>query len=191
MPDHFSPQQSLQLIQSMIAKTKSHMGENRFYFLLWGWVVLLAILVQFVLKVVLHYRHHYLVWLVTIVAVFATIWHNRRQSSKSKVRTYVGESMNSLWMGIGISFFVMSFIISAGIGWLHAWPFMILMYGLGTFISGKILQFKPLVVGGIANWLIATVTVFLPYDYQLLAAAAAVAISYLIPAYLIKPEKQQ
>lgn len=188
MQEQFSPQQSLQLIQSMIDKTKLNMSENRFYFLLWGWVVFLAILAQFVLKTVLYYPHHYLVWIVTLIAFVITIVRQKRYGRQQKVRTYIGESISSLWMGVGISFFVMSFIISAGIGWLHAWPFMILMYGLGTFISGKILQFRPLVIGGITNWLIAGMAVFFAYDYQMLFAAVAVAISYLIPAYLIKKE---
>lgn len=190
MSQEFSPQQSIQLIQSMIDKTKSDMSSNRFYFLLWGWTVFAAILVQFFLKVVMDYRHHYLVWLVTFVAFFITIMHNRREEKRSGVRTYIGDSISYLWMGVGISFFVMSFIISVSIGWLHAWPFMILMYGLGTFISGKILQFKPMVIGGIVNWLIAAACAFVPYDYQLLLAAAAIVTSYLIPAYLIQKESK-
>ena len=189
MPEDFSPQQSLQLIQSMIDKTKSNMGENRFYFLLWGWMAFAAILVQFYLKVVVNYPHHYLVWLVTLVALIITIMRSRRYGRTAKVRSYIGDSISYLWMGVGISFFVMSFIITVSIGWQHAWPFMILMYGLGTFISGKILQFKPMVIGGIINWLIAAACAFMPYDYQLLMAAAAIAISYLIPAYLIKPAR--
>ena len=160
MPEQFTPQQSLQLIQSMIEKTRSHMGANRFYFLLWGWIVFGAILVQFFLKVVVAYRHHYVVWLVTIVAVVATILRNKRDERIQGVRTYIGDSVGYLWMGVGIAFFVMSFIISVGIGWLHAWPFMILMYGLGTFISGKILQFQPMVVGGVVNWVIAAACPF-------------------------------
>lgn len=188
MTEDFSPQQSLQIIQSMIGKTKSNMSENRFLFLLWGWAVLIAILTQFFLKVVMEYRHHYGVWLITFVVFAITIIYSKRESKRRGVRTYIGDSISYLWMGIGITFFVMSFIISAGVGWLHAWPFMILMYGLGTFISGKILQFKPMVIGGILNWLIAAGAVFLPYDYQMLAAAAAIITSYLIPAYLIQKE---
>jgi hypothetical protein len=188
MQQDFTPQQSLQLIQEMIQKTKANMSYNRFYFLLWGWCILGAVLLQFILKVWLVYRHHYIVWLITFIALFITIAHQRKVSKQQRTKTYVGESIGYLWMGVGISFFIMSFIISAGIGWLHAWPFMILMYGLGTFISGKILQFKPLVIGGILNWAIAMIAVWVPYDYQLLLAAAAIAISYLIPAYLIKPE---
>lgn len=41
MEENFSPQESLQLIQSMISKTKTNISENRFYFLFWGGLLLL------------------------------------------------------------------------------------------------------------------------------------------------------
>lgn len=102
--------------------------------------------------------------------------------------------MGHLWMGMGISFFVLSFIISfkseQPTGWLFSYPYFILLYGLGTFVSGKLLQFKPLVWGGISNWLLACASVFFPFDYQMLFAAAAILFSYLVPGYLLpsKPE---
>ena len=92
--------------------------------------------------------------------------------------------------GMGISFFVLSFIMTSGVGWQHAWPFFILFYGLGTFVSGKILRFKPLIVGGIINWILACAASFFPFDYQLLFAAAAILISYLVPGYMIQSEKK-
>lgn len=73
-------------------------------------------------------------------------------------------------------------------GWANGYPFFILFYGLGTFISGKLLQFTPLVIGGIFNWVLAIACVFVPFDYQLLLAAAAILTSYIIPGYLIKTE---
>jgi hypothetical protein len=89
-------------------------------------------------------------------------------------------------MGIGISFSVLTFIISASVGWMQAWPFFILFYGMGTFISGKFLKFKPLIIGGIFNWVLACICVLLPYDYQLLVAAAAILTSYIIPGHIIQ-----
>ena len=190
MQENFSPQESLQLIQSMISKAKSNLEENRFYFLLWGWVTFCAIVAQFVLKVVFRYEYHYAVWLVTIPTAIITMVHISRMGKKESVRTYVGESMSHLWTGLGISFFVLSFIItnSKG-GWIHAWPLFILFYGLGTFVSGRILQFTPLTIGGIFNWALAIASVFVPYDYQLLLAAAAILTSYIIPGHLLKSPK--
>ena len=190
MSEEFSPQESLQLIRSMIDKTRENISGNRFYFLLWGWVTFSAVLMQFFLKVVIDYRHHYAVWLITIPAFIATLIYSRKDCNKGP-RTYIGDFMSHLWTGIGISFGVLSFIISnAPTGWHYAYPYFILFYGLGTFISGRLLQFTPLVVGGILNWVLACICVFIPYDYQLLLTAAALLVSYIIPGHLIKaPQK--
>lgn len=190
MEENFSPQQSLQVIEAMISKTKANMKENRFYFLLWGWVSFCAILSQFFLKVVLHSRYHYLVWLIVIPTVVITIVHTRRRNKNYLAKTYIGESMSHLWTGIGISFFILSFIISnTKEGWLNGYPFFILFYGLGTFVSGKILQFTPLIVGGIFNWALAIVSIYVPFDYQILLAAAAILTSYIIPGHMLKQDK--
>ncbi|HEY0356815.1 MAG TPA: hypothetical protein VGC29_11450 [Flavisolibacter sp.] len=186
MENNFSPQQSLELIQSMINKTKSNLGENRFYFLLWGWLSFIAIIGQFVLKVIFEYEKHYLVWLLTLPAVIITVIYSSRKHSAPRVRTWVGDSMSYLWTGIGISFFILSMIITnSNGGWLNAWPLFILFYGLGTFVSGRILQFSPLVIGGIFNWILSLLSIFVHFDYQLLIAAAAILTSYIIPGHLL------
>jgi hypothetical protein len=191
MEEDFSPQQSLQLIQHMISKTKAGLSHNRFYFLLWGWISFIAILGQFFLKVVVQTPYHYNVWILTFVGIIVSIIYGKRQHSKAKVRTYIGDSMRNLWLGLGISFGVISFLFSnMKEGWLHAYPFFIVFYGLGTFVSGKILQFRPFMIGGIINWLLACTAVFFSFDYQMLFGAAAIATSYLIPAYLLKGERE-
>jgi hypothetical protein len=193
MQESFSPQDSLALIQSMISKTKNNLAENRIYFLLWGWVALVGILGQFVLKVFVEYRHHYLSWVLVIPAIIITNVYNYRRSRRATTKTYIGEAMGNLWMGMAVSFFVLSFIFTflshPYTGWAIAYPFFILLYGLGTFVSGRILQFRPFVVGGIFDWLLAGASVFFPFDYQLLFAAAAIISSYLVPAYLLSSKQ--
>lgn len=190
MKENLSPAESLQLIESMIAKTRENISENRFYFLMWGWVVFLAVLLQYVLKTIVDYKHHYIVWVVTIPAFIVTLIASRK-TARTRHRTWIGDSMGYFWMGTGISFFVLWFILSRiPNGWLHAYPFFIMFYGLGTFVSGKFLSFRPLVIGGIINWVLAGVCVFVSYDHQMLVTAAAILCSYIIPGYLIKSESQ-
>lgn len=193
MEENLSPHQSLLLIQSMIDKTKERISHNKIYFLMWGWISFVGIMGQFLLKVVVGYRHHYLIWLITLVGIVASIVYTRRAHKRQAVRTYIGESMGYLWTGMGVSFFVLSFIMTflrtGTSGWQYCYPFFILLYGLGTFVSGKLLQFRPLVIGGVANWGLACIAVFFDFDYQMLFAAAAILTSYLIPGYLIKSEK--
>ena len=186
MEEKFSPHQSLQLIESMIQKTRSGLSENRFYFLLWGWVAFTSMIGQFILKVVFEYRHHYAVWIITIPTIILAIFRSRKDETKGPI-TYVGESMSNLWLGVGFSFFILCVIISFSRGgWYDAYPHIILFYGLGTFVSGRILRFTPLVIGGIFNWILAIIAIFVPYDYQILIAALAVLTSYIIPGHLLK-----
>jgi hypothetical protein len=184
--ENFSPQDSLKLIQTMIAKTRRDMGDNRNQFLLWGWITFTAFIAQFVLKNVCSYEKHYLVWLVTFPTIFISIYLGNKNRKLQRANTYLGDSMKYLWMGMGISFFVLTVILSR-MGWgNNVFPFFILFYGLGTFISGKFLQFTPLVIGGIMAWVLAVGATFVTYDYQMLFAAAAILFSYIIPAYLMR-----
>lgn len=184
--EKFSPEQSLQLIQSMISKTRQDMSNDSIYFLIWGWITFVGCISQFVLKHLVKFEQHYQVWWLTIVGIVLSIWVGKKQERKQKVKTYIGESMKYLWMGIGISFFVLSMILSK-IGWENpVFPFFILMYGLGTFISGNFLRFRPLIIGGIIAWILAIGAVFVEYDYQMLFGAAAILFSYIIPAYMLR-----
>jgi hypothetical protein len=82
-------------------------------------------------------------------------------------------------------------VVLTKIGWeTNVYPFFIILYALGTFVSGNILKFKPLIIGGILAWGLAIVAVFLEYDYQMLAAAGAILVSYIIPAYLLPGKRK-
>lgn len=184
--DNLSPQASLALIQSMIAKTRQNISDNSIHFLIWGWVTFAACIGQFILKNVLDYEQHYLIWLLIFPAAITSFYMGRKQNKKSEATTYLGESMRYLWMGMGIGYFVLSMILTR-LGWsTPIFPFFILLYGLGTFISGKLLEFKPLVYGGLMAWVLAIASTFFNYDYQMLFGAGAILVSYIIPSYLLQ-----
>jgi uncharacterized membrane protein YhaH (DUF805 family) len=109
-----------------------------------------------------------------------------KEERAQKANTYIGDSMKYLWMGMGISFFVLGMILSRMTSHNSIFPHFMLLYGLGTFVSGKILQFKPLIYGGLAAWAMAIASVYFKYDYQILFGAAAILVSYIIPAYMLR-----
>lgn len=187
--DNLSAAESLQLIQDMIHKTRKNISRQSHYFLLWGWAAFLACLGQFILFQA-HYEKHYLVWLVTIPCIFITIWFSMRDRKRAAVTTYIDASMGYLWTGTGTSFFILS-IFFIKIGWQYCYPFYILLYGLGTFVSGRILKFPPLLIGGIINWILALVAVWMPFEYQSLFAAGALLTSYIIPGHLFRRIEKQ
>ncbi len=156
---------------------------------MWGWLAFAAILGQYLLKIVVGYRHHYIVWLISFAGIIASIMYTRKRKRQVQARTYISESMSFLWTGLTITFFLLSLIFTKIDAWLICYPFYILLYGLGTFVSGKILQFKPLVVGGIINWILAVAATFFDSDTQMLFAAGAIFTSYIIPGYLLKNQR--
>ena len=184
----FSPQQSLLVIQSMINKTKTQLGNNTFYLLLWGWLVFSACLLQYFLLVFIKYPKHYYAWFLMGIGVIASIIHASRSRRTQKIKTYVGESMGVLWTGMGIAFFTL-WIILMQAGWQYAFPLYILMYATATFISGGILQFRPLQVGGAICWGLAVAASYVSYQNQILFTAGAILVSYLVPGYLLKSKK--
>jgi hypothetical protein len=186
----FTPEQSLQLIRTMIDRTKQDMSNNGIYFLVWGWLTFLACVGQFILKRLVHYEQHYQVWWLMIIGVAFSIYQSLKQKRSQRVKTYVGESMKFLWIGMGISYFVLSMVITS-VGWnTSVFPFFIMLYGLGTFISGCILRFRPLIIGGEFAWGLAIGSAYMEYDYQILCAAAAILGSYIIPAYILRSRRE-
>jgi hypothetical protein len=184
--ENFSAEQSLQVIRSMISKTKQDMSDDGIYFLVWGWITFIACTAQFVLKHIYNYEKHYLVWLLIIVGVVFSVYNSIKEEKIRKVKTYISDSLKYLWIGMGISYFVLSTILSKT-GWeTTVFPFFIMLYGLGTFVSGSIIKFRPLIIGGIIAWALAIGAAYVEYDYQMLFGAAAILISYIIPAYMLR-----
>jgi hypothetical protein len=65
------------------------------------------------------------------------------------------------------------------------------MYGMPTFLSGIILKFKPLKIGGICCWVLAFLAPFTPPDYQYLLMAGAVALAWIVPGHLLRKKFKQ
>ncbi|MBC7946692.1 MAG: hypothetical protein H7Y42_02350, partial [Chitinophagaceae bacterium] len=189
--EHLSPQQSLRLIQSMIEKTKQDLSDNSIYYLVWGWITFIACTGQFILKNIYEYPGHYHVWWLIVIGVLFSIIKGIQEGKRRRVTTYVSESIKYLWIGMGMAYFVLSMIITRA-GWdKQVFPYFILLYGLGTFISGSIIKFRPLIIGGIMAFLLAIASAYLDYDYQILCAAGAILVSYIIPAYMLRSRNKQ
>lgn len=181
----FYPQESLRLIESMIHTSRRTIGNNSHYFLLWGWSVMIGCIVQYYLIAIAEYRHHYFAWFVTPITLVIHFYFISKDEKKVGVKTFIDEATGYLWVALACTFIVFGFIFSK-IGWQYSFPFYILIYGIGTYVSGALLKFQPLVLGGISCGVLAVVTVFVPYNYQILITALAMLLSYIIPGHILR-----
>lgn len=188
----FTPEESISLIRDMISKTKDSVADDSFYFLLWGWLVFSCCIGAFVLKVLLHYPHHYYVWWLIPLGGVASWIYGSRQAKKQRVKSFVEESLDHLWIAVGLAFFALVIInIISGTSWQTAFTYYILLYAIGTFVTGRLLRFKPLVYGSLVNFVLAVLSIRYSYDYQLLICATALLFSYIIPGHLLRLRYQK
>lgn len=182
--ENFTPQESLDLITTMIREAKGRVQRNSFYFLLWGWVIVVANAGMYVLTL-LNYDRPYVVWLITIPAWIYSMIRGFRQGRSGGTRSsHLNRVTGTIWLTYGAVIFTL-----VAFGHLINYqlnPIILLMTAIPTFTSGMIIQFRPLMIGGVIFWIAGIVSFLLPLDAQPLVGAAAIACGYLVPGYLLK-----
>jgi len=180
-----SPQQSLDLIASMINQAKGNVRNNSFYFLLWGWIIVAANLgVYTLLKI--EYQNPYLIWLIVIPGWIVSIMWGYKKSKVEQTKSHLDNVNTVVWISYGVFAITIPFFgqfINYQIN-----PVILLVGGLCTFISGFIIRFNPSLVGGAVIFCSGLTSFFVHQEIQLLIAAVAIALGYLIPGYMLKSQ---
>jgi hypothetical protein len=185
--ENFSPEESLRIIQTMIDKTRTSVADQSFYLLLWGWVVLIGALLQFTLFAILKSPLHPLAWNIMFIGFILAIIH-RVKDKRPRVRTYVDDGLTSIWTSITIVQCLVVFTFFRSGGWDYCYTAFILLYSIGSFLTGRLLQFGPLVWGSIACWALAIVTTFVNVETRMLVMGGAILMGYIIPGHLLRRE---
>jgi hypothetical protein len=183
----FSPEQSLQVIQTMIQKTRSSVADNSFFFLLWGWLIFIAALLQYVLYVIVQTNANGAAWSLMSIGFVVSIIRAARQKTVP-VRTYVDDGFANIWICIVIVQALIAFAFFRRGGWENCYTFFILLYSVGSFLTGRLLKFAPLIWGAITCWVLAILTTFVGFQTNMLLMAAAVLLGYIVPGHLLRRE---
>lgn len=183
---HLSPEQSLQLIEGMINKAKNRFSDDSFLYLLWGWVILFCSLGQFVIIKFNLFNNSGLIWMLTWVSVIVQIVYLVKRKKRERVKTYADELIGFIWMVFGICMPLLSFIIGKTNTWSIMFPVVLMMYGIPTFLTGVVMKFNALKIGGVICWSLSIIATFLAPIYMLLLVAIAMLTAWIIPGYLIR-----
>ncbi|MEO9211039.1 MAG: hypothetical protein ABI208_08070 [Ginsengibacter sp.] len=176
----------LELISSMINKAKNNFAENGVLYLLWGWVILVCCITQFIAVHFFNYPYAHFVWFLTWIVVLFQIFYLKKKKKLQKARTYTNEINSMVWLVFFICMMLMVFISLQLKNYEMINPLLLVLYGVPTFLSGVIMKFKPLIFGGICCWVLSIISPFILYEYQMLLIAAAVIAAWIIPGYLLQ-----
>lgn len=180
-----SEKESMELITSMINKAKNRYSENGVLYLLWGWLIFICCLIQFISIHFFNYPKAYYVWFSTWLLFIYQLYYMQKKKKNRKVKMYSGEIIGYVWLVFIITYALLVYILvyikaPAGIS-----PVILTIFGMPTFLSGIILKFKALKIGGISCWILAFISPFVSYDYQFLLMACTVAAGWIIPGQLL------
>jgi hypothetical protein len=180
MKTEMSPEKSLEIITQMINESKETYKHHSFYFLLWGWLMISAALTEYYLLNI-DYQFHFLPWIVFSV-LGGIVSGLKGAKDKKRISTFADKVISYTWIGFVITMIITLIAVVPS----NPNPFVLLLVGLATFITGGVTQFKGFVVGGIIFWVAATVSFQLEVQPSLLVYALAMFLGYIVPGYLLK-----
>lgn len=187
--EKISPEQSLAIIEGMIQQAKGRVSNSSFYFLLWGWVITLCNFAMYYIMAYTGYGQYApAVWMLCIPAWVVTMIYGGRQGRSTGVVTHLDRISMWLWICLAISIFPI-WVFGAKINWMVN-ALILMPVGAATFMSGIIIQFRPLLLGGIVFWVAGVICYFIQPIDQYLVGGVAMILGYLLPGYLLKYQKE-
>jgi hypothetical protein len=183
-----STDQSLEIITRMIRQAQGNVKRSAIYLILWGLTIATANLGMFILMWA-GYSRPYVVWLITLPAWIATIYISYKHGKGATMRTHLDRINALLWYSYGVvilAIVMFGFKINYQLN-----PIILLVSAVPAFVSGVIIKFRPLTVGGILFWVLGVVCFLSEGPWQYLIGAVAVTTGHLVPGLLLRNKTER
>lgn len=188
-----TPEESFDIIHKAISNFKMNYKEHAQIFLLWGWMLTLASLSNFIILKILHLKEAYNLmgpysfgnWILFILIGFIIHFFMIRKIDKNKkVYSYLDNYIIKLWYVTAVSFFI-AILLCIKLE-IDPPPVMLLIAGIATTTSGLLIRFKPLTIGGMSFFIFSIATTFVSDENIALVTSVAIFCGYVIPGYFLK-----
>ena len=185
-------QRELEIISQIrceVMSQKELTGEN--LFLAWGYPTAIVLFLEFLALII--WNEDWCMWLwigIPLIGVPLMIYSLNEDYERTHRFTLDQNVTLLMWIFIGFA----SFIGGGSMGFAGVFPlcycaFQGLLCGMGCFMTGIILHFRPKIVCGIIASILYVVPLFLQGDlwpWQLLVTSITVIISLIIPGHLFR-----
>jgi hypothetical protein len=200
--------ESLDLIALMINKAKNSYHNTGIGSMMWGTIIAVCSLVKLA-ELHFDYKLPFDIYWLTIVAVVPQIFITIKEKKERKVKSYDDIYMDYLWLGFGISIFLLIFITNAVFsvwepvaieysklsGHSSAFkfsefiaPLFLLLYGIPTFVTGAACKFRPMLWGGLLCWVCCIIAIYTTVKIDLLLTAFSAVFAWLIPGIIMEQD---
>jgi uncharacterized membrane protein HdeD (DUF308 family) len=189
MEKNMTPEQSILLIEEMIAQAKRSFSRVSFYFLLWGGLLTLAMLATYLLRDQPNAWGQGAPWGVAGVlgGVISGV-HGARQGRQVQVSNPMDGLIGWLWTSFVITMVII--IVASVMDHRDPGAMITVPTGIPTFMTGQIMRFRPLIIGGILFW-VAGIAMHMTQDAltHTVLYCGAMLLGYIIPGILLKRQE--
>jgi hypothetical protein len=177
--------EDIQIIKSMLEKTRKATVESVGIFLIWGTLITAAMAASYVLSVNHAYKAQWIVWAVAGgLGWVASFILGFRYGRRPRVSSYVQTAARHLYIACGVGFALVCFVFP--MLKIYSYEVIPMIYsvvaGILFFTMGGVFESPSLTWLGLLWWVGGTCTVFIKGDARQLAFAALFLIGYDIPA---------
>jgi hypothetical protein len=176
-------EESIKIITDMINRTKNNIRQSRFHLLFWGWLIFICSIAEYFLTRFTELNQPWLVWLLVIPGVFVSMIYGFVKGRSVQVHTYSDMINMWTWIGFLIAATILFIVHSKSMETIA--PYILMLAGFPTFVSGWIIRFRPLILGGLSFWLFSLIAYFATPSIAHLAVPVAMLTGYLIPGYML------
>jgi hypothetical protein len=177
-------EQSLELITSMISRAKNDYYDTGISALLWGSVIIFCSLATYANRYLRWAALDY-IWFLTIAAVIPQIIISIREAKQRRYKSYQSDLIGGVWLSYAIAIFLFSWLAYA-LNIREDAPIYLMLFGIPTFATGYGRRFRPMIVGGLACWVLAILAVYIPYPNALFLMASGALLAWFIPGLLLR-----
>lgn len=172
-----------------VMSRKDLTGEN--LFLAWGYPTVLVLLAEFAALMI--WNENWCAWLWAGIPLIGTplmIYFLNKDYDRTHSRTHDQNNILVMWIFIGVASCIGGGLMGfSGVFRQAFFAYLSLLCGMGCFMTGIILHFRPKVVCGIIASVLSIVPLFFQgelWPWQLLFTSFTVIISLIVPGHLFR-----
>jgi len=189
--EHFDEKQSLQVIREMIQLSQRKIKNDGILLIVWGYAASLPSLIRYFKEILfLPNRVMFLLKFVDpvlpLLALAFTIYYILKE--REKVTTYIGASLRYVWIALFGSMVLTNLIlynVTHEVNFTLQHPLFMVLTAFAILVTGVILRYKLIILGGIVFGILAYIASFLILHDQLLLDGIGWFLALVIPGHIM------
>ena len=178
-----STEQQIEIINSVIKSTKENLKPLSVNFIFWGFLIIAMSLFNYAFPSLFQSAQYskLLFWtVVPLIGMILTVYYNINIRKKTGYETYLSRVIKIIWGVFNLSW-IYIIALSLTLKSFHPVPPILFLLSIIIIITGLIIKFKPITIGGVFLTIFTFYLNFNPGINLLLVNIIGVSLGMLVP----------